>query len=537
MEWQSDPNKRALLIIRRSGYGQKENTSGETQRREGLEYANKHGLEVVHQQSIIETAFKRKERHKFKALLQKALKEKIRHLIFFWSSREARNLTDLEAHDDLIKAGQLIIHHVSESKTYWKNTPDSDFTFREINAVINKSESRSKSTMLKAALRTKGLSGWFPYRHCPLGYRHIKDKDRFGNAIKGTAKVIPDEDVQRVRIAQKEFELRAQGLSYDEIRKRNLLEAGLVPEGLRKTYSRHAIEGRLKNPFYWGYFYLTDDPVRYEGKHERIIPENILKAVQAINNGNVRGRNCASNGDDIFRGWIRCHHPDCQRLITYDKKQKVLKSTGEAKVYHLYRCADSRQIHPKRVYISEVKIWDQFESGISDYSITDGFAKDIMLALEEAMNTQRRAHKKQMEGYRIALKELEGREDAIYRHFTEGILDKEGYQRQVNKIRAERDDYNHQLEDLTLLIHDIGSEAVKRVFELAINADSQWKYKNREERLHFLKVTTSNQTLEDLTIRYQLQKPFERLAKMKGSAEWRREVLNLRTEAIQWASA
>jgi len=104
---------------------------------------------------IIETAFKRKERKKFHALIKKALKENIRHILFFWSSREARNLTDIEENDELIRAGKIIIHHVSEGKVYWKRTPDSDFTNREMNAVINKSESRGKSTMLKAALKLK----------------------------------------------------------------------------------------------------------------------------------------------------------------------------------------------------------------------------------------------------------------------------------------------------------------------------------------------------------------------------------------------
>ena len=63
--WKNDSNKKTLLVIRRSGYGQKENTSGETQLRENTDYANRHGLSVVHTESIIETAFKRKERKKF----------------------------------------------------------------------------------------------------------------------------------------------------------------------------------------------------------------------------------------------------------------------------------------------------------------------------------------------------------------------------------------------------------------------------------------------------------------------------------------
>lgn len=523
--WKSDPNKKALVVIRRSGYGQKENTSGETQRRENLEYAEKQGLEVAHIESIIETAFKRKQRKKFHALIQMALKESIRHIVFFWSSREARNLTDIEEHDELIKAGKIIIHHVTEGRVYWKETPDADFTYREMNAVMNKGESRGKSTTLKASLRTKALAGWWPYRHTTLGYVHYKDRDRYGNAIKGTAKIIVDPDEQNVRVVQKEFELRAQGKSYDDIKELVLAEKDLVPEELRKTYSRHALEVRLKNEFYWGYFHLCGDPTRYKGKHDLIIPAKILKAVEAVNNGNAckYKPTAVAVGDDIFRGWLWCNHPECQRLITYEKKKKTLKSTGEEKVYHLYRCSNSRKVHDKHVYISEDKIWEQFERTADMFEISDDFAKEILKYAEVRFVDQQRAISKQMEGHRIELKKLEEREDKIYTDYADGVLDRDGYQRQLRRIRDERDSYNHQLEHLTLHIHESGRSQVEKMFELAINAKTIWKSMDRMERVNYLKKVCSNPTLDALTLHYQLQKPFATLISMKGNEEWRKE--------------
>jgi len=523
MEWKTEPNKKTLLIIRRSGYGQKENTSGDTQSREGRDYAVRHGLDIVHEESIIETAFKRKERRKFRALIQKALSENIRHVLFFWSSREARNLTDLEENDDLIRSGKIIIHHVSEGKVYWKGTPDSDFTYRELNAVINKSESRSKSTMLKASLRTKALAGWWPYRHTTLGYVHHKDRDKFNNPIKGTAKVGLDPDFRKVRLAQREFELRAKGFSYDEIRRQNLEEKNLVPDEMRKTYSRHAIEVRLKNEFYWGFFSLTGDSKRYEGKHEKIIPAKILKAVEAVNAGNAcKLRTSVAVGDDIFRGWLKCNHPECQRLITYEKKRKTLKSTGEAKVYHLYRCSNSRKIHDKHVYVSEEKVWAQFEPSVDRFDITDAFAADILKAMEESFDVDQRTHKRQLDGQRGALKDLERKEDKLYADYADGVLDKDGHQRQLRRIRDERDALNRQFEDLTLLISDSSKTAVRKMFELATDAKTLWKSMNREERVGFLKKVCSNPTLDELTLHYHLQKPFARIASMKQNSMWRR---------------
>lgn len=525
MEWKKDLNKRALGIVRRSGLGQKENTSAETQERELRRYAQANGLELILIEPIIETAYKTEKRKKYQALMQYAQSQGIKHILFYIGSREARNLTDNEVNENLIKEDKIVIHHVSDGKVYWKGSPDSDFLNRDLIAAVNKHQSRENGTKMKASYKTKAEQGWWPYRHTTLGYIHHKEKDRYGNALKGTAKIIVNPDKDVVRLVQREFELRAQGISYDEIRHLNLAEKDLVPEELRKTYSRHAIEVRLKNEFYWGYFHLYEDPIRYEGKHEKIIPTKTLNAVEAVNSGNAckYRKSSVVGGDDIFRGWLKCDHPECQRLITYEKKKKILKSTGEAKVYHLYRCSNSRKIHDKHVYVSEEKLWEQFEPTVDRYDITKEFAADISRELENSFEKQRLAIKKQMEGYRIALKGLEENEDTAYDDLKKGVLREEQYQRKILNIRAERDELNLQLEHLTLLINDSGNDAIKKMFELAIDAKSLWKSMDRQERVSYLKKVCSNPTLDDLSLRFDIKKPFARIASWKGNSNWRRE--------------
>jgi hypothetical protein len=324
-----------------------------------------------------------------------------------------------------------------------------------------------------------------------------------------------------VKLVQKEFELRAQGFSFREIYQKNI-DADLVPEDQKKTYSRRGIEERLKNPLYWGYFFLAGAPTRYEGSHELIIPDRILKAVDAINKGKTWKRRTITSGEDVFRGWLVCGNPECQRLITYEKKLKTLKSTGESKVYHFYRCHNSRRIHDAKKYISEDKIWSQFEPVLENLTISEEFARDITNTLNETNEQQKLAMKKQMEGYRLALKDLEKQEDSAYEDMKNGLLEDKQYRRQIQKIRDERDDYNRQLEQLNLSISDAGMVAVKKVFELAINAKTLWNSMDRQERVEYLKKVCSNPTLNDLTLHYQLQKPFARLASWAQNKEWRR---------------
>ena len=520
--WKEDPNKRTLAIGRRSSTGQKDNTSAETQEREFHIYVKANDLDLVKFDAIIETAYKTEARKKYKELMNFALSNGIKHILFYIGSREARNLTDNETNERLIKEGKIIIHYVSENKVYFKDSPDSDFLMRDILTSVNKSESRANSTRVKNSFRTKAEMGWFPYRHTPLGYAHHKERDKSGYAIKGTAIVVPDPDIANVKLVQREFELRSQGHSYDVIRQSNL-DAGVVPLDQVKTYHRSSIEKRLKCSFYWGTFQLTGEPAVYHGKHELIIPAKSLKVVKAINEGNgPKVRKNVANGEDLFRGWLLCDHPECQRQMTYDPKTKIIKETGEKKVYHYYRCSNSRKVHMKLVNISEEKIWDQFEPAVEALTISQEFAIDITAALNETHEKQKAAIKKQMEGYRIELLGLEGKEDSAYQDLKKGLLDETSYQRQIERVRSSRRHYENEVERLTLTISDEAMVSVKKVFELAINAKELYKSMNREDRLEYLKKVCSNPTLDGLTLQYQLQSPFARLSNWKENSKWRR---------------
>lgn len=79
--------------------------------------------------------------------------------------------------------------------------------------------------------------------------------------------------------------------------------------------------------------------------------------------------------------------------------------------------------------VTEEKIWDQFEPAIEALTIIEEFAKDIADALNETHDKQRAAIKKQMEGFRVELQKLEGKEDEAYADFKNSILNEQGYKR------------------------------------------------------------------------------------------------------------
>lgn len=527
--WNEDLNRRAIGIVRRSSVGQEANTSADTQEREIRDYASKHGLELVQLKSITESAYKTDQRKKYKLIMNFAQTHGVKHILFYVGSREARNLTDNEQNESLIKADKITVHHVSEGKVYWKGSPDSDFLCRDISAAVNKANSRENGTKMKAAYRTKAGNGWWPYRHTPLGYVHYKERKENGAPIKGTARLIADPNGKKVQLVQREFEMRSVGLSYETIRAKNM-EEGYVPQSMLMKYSKRGVEDRLKNPIYWGYFYLSGEKTRYEGKHDLIIPKNTLKKVEQVNGGRTYKRKSLDSTIGVFRGWLKCGHPDCERAITFEHRKKKLKTTNEIVEYKFYRCSNSRRVHLKTAYIRESDVWTQLEPSIQAFSINEDFAKDIASALNQSHIKQQAAIKKQMEGFRNECLGLENREDALYQDLKLGILEETAFLRLQNRLRAERRHFELEIERLTLAINDEGMISVQKVFELAINAKSLWKGMEPLHRLEYLKKIMFEPKLEGLTIRYQLEKPFARLASWQENCEWRRERdLNPRT--------
>lgn len=520
--WKNEPNNKGVLIVRRSSHGQKDNTSEASQIADCKAWCEQHGIELVEIIPIIESAYRSKNRTKHLAAKRQAKKLKVKHIIYHKSDRGSRNLTDAEGIGDSAKKGDFIFHFVTERVVLHKDSPDSDFLMLEYQAIQNKHYSRDLSSKVSRAVKAKAESGWWPYRHTPLGYFHKKDTDDYGNTRKGTAKLTPGPTQRDIDQVNREFELRAQALTYDEIAE-NMIAEGWITKAKQKHY-RSTLTKRLKNPLYWGYFYLTNDETRYEGKHEQIIPKDILKKVEQINSSNSCKRLRPNVEQGHFSGgFIKCADPECGCQITYDPTKKKIKSTGQTKTYHYYRCANGKKVHKKRSTISEESLLNQFGEGISAMSITEEFAKDIAEAINETRGKQKLAIKKQMEGYRVAIAGLDEKLDRAYDRRDNGELTRNEYEQQKARIRLERDDYTNQLESLSLQIGDEAMASVEKVFQLAINAESLWKSANPKERAEKLKQVVSNPVLDGLTLQYQLQKPFATLAKMKGNKEWRRE--------------
>jgi hypothetical protein len=489
MDWihQQETNKKSIAILRVSSKQQERGTSLESQEKEIQGYCKEFGLEVIANGifRISESAKDSHDRKKYKEAIRFALKNRIRHIIFYMNDRESRNLTDLEYNEKLVKQDKLVIHHVQDRKVFHQGSSVSDILVRNFTGIINKDYSLRLSVKINRGTLAKAEMGFYPASRPPMGYACRREIDENGReATRGIAYIVIDPNTKRVRQVQREFQLRALGKSLGEIRDQ-IIKEGFISKGKEKAYRMGAIEYRLKNKFYWGYFDWKG--VQYRGKHQQLIQSDILRAVKK--SFEVRNYHTGPIGRESLLGnWMRCGTEGCGRLILFDPKKKKIKSTGEIKVFPYYRCSNSRRIHPnlKGLAVTEDAILDKLKPIIGDASITDDFADKIRAAMKVVHEQAKDSIKLKAADYRQQLRDLRGQEDLAYNHFVDGTLTKEQYRRQIERIRDEHDACEEKLEAANLAITDAVYVSLDRLLELLIGPR-----KNKTQNQHLTDILTS----------------------------------------------
>lgn len=512
-------NNRAIAVIRVSTLKQVDGSSQDLQEQKIGEYSKEKGLEIVRLVRIAESAKRSVDRKKYKAARSAALKEGIRHFLYYMPDRECRNFTDMEENEELARAGIIEIHYVNDRKVLNQDSSDSDFMIRAMQAMNDSQFSRILSRKVSDAIIRKAQTGWFPFSQLPLGYVHVRRKDADGNELRKSTIVGVDPDLRNVNLVRKEFELRAQGLSLLAIRDR-CLELGIVPDAIKRSYTPTSVEKHLKNKFYWGKFDVKG--VEYIGKHELIVPLPLREAVSAsFGSRPVYGRRFRGEHGIFGGGFLRCAHPECGSQITYDPKKKKIFSEGIERTYHYYHCANGRKVHTNQTIISEEVIWKEMEKVVDSICITEVLAKRIAEALNEAHRKVEAESHLVIQQCQEEIKRLDKRKDGLFDLRIGGEMNDFDFKSAKQRIDSEREKAFATLERAQSHINGKYRETAKSILELSIRAKELWKTRNAGERVEFLKLLLSNQVMDGKTLRFEMKKPFSVLAKMASSEKWR----------------
>lgn len=515
MDWRNYANTRGIGIIRRSHARQKENCSDEIQRLEIERGANELGIEIVSYDDFIESSKNSGSRKKYQEALRRARRIGADHIFFYMTDREARNLTDVEANQEAVLRGDIVLHYVKDRKCLHKYSPESEFQLREFQAVIDKSWSRKLSVRTTATQDHKVREGIYPGNKGVLGYLIGKAQ---GSKWSG---LVPNPDIKIREWVNREFELYTQGMSFKAIRDACIKE-GLVPADQKKSYWQSSVERRIKDPVYFGKFRWNDEV--YDGSHEVIIPSSILqKAKQRLEGRKTYGRRDFSGRGMMANGWLKCGGEDCGCAVIFDPKPKVNKQTGLTKVYNYYHCTNGRGVHVnmKGMNITEERLWEQFEKSLDEITITKMLAKQVAAALNESHKNTCKETLAEIDEFEKRLDSLDGRKSQLVDAVLDGLISREDMNLRKRSLEEERAAILEKLRVKQVAITNKANETAKSILELAIDAKSLWKERSAYERIEFLKMILSNPTWDGVSVQYEMKKPFALLREMKRLENWR----------------
>ena len=524
--WWDDTNDRAMLICRVSDRKQLDGVSLEAQEHHQQLYAERVGLRVVATEPFQESAKRSKLRAQFHAAIEKARREKIRHLVFYMWDRIARNFTDAEMLEELVGEGEVIIHVVQTGAVLHQDGNEGDFFSFDINIAQAKQENRNRRRKTIDGMEQRCRNGWYPSRP-PTFYWQQPTVDEEGRLKKRGAIVAGPTEEGRV-LLRRQAELRISGASLELVRQTCLAER-LVPPKLIRAYRISLIERMLKNPFYAAIpkphdGYKSQFVWRgtwYEAKHEPVFSVREWEQLQATFGLKPALRKRKHEGLFVSGPLrLRCADPGCGCTITYAPKTKP-----SGRVYSYYRCSDGKHVHvgrgERQINVLEEELLGQLGQAVDLIHVTDDLAHAIANALSETHRQARRAKAEALEIFKAQLAALDGRDDRLYDRLDRGEIDSETFSSQQKRLRQERDDLLAKLRDADAHADDGYLVTAERVLELAKNAKKLWERRTPQERCDLLDKLLCNPVLDGRTVRFDLRKPFDVVAKMGRDDLWR----------------
>ena len=234
--------EKAVLYTRFSSDEQrKKGFSLDYQEKQGREYAERNGLQIV--KTFTESfSAKRPGRPMFNEMLSFVRKNKIRHLIFLKSDRASRNGVDSATLVYMAERDLYNIHLIQDGLCLNQKSRPTDFLIFEMNNVFANFYPRNLSVEVTTKLLEKAEQGYYPERS-PVGYQR-KPKLR---------KAYLQIDPEKAPFIKRIFELYSTGnYSYKTLAAKMREEGFMISPAVKCGKSN--IEDILNNPIYMGDF-------------------------------------------------------------------------------------------------------------------------------------------------------------------------------------------------------------------------------------------------------------------------------------------
>ncbi len=312
----------------------------------------------------------------------------------------------------------------------------------------------SKGT--KRGIRGKLERGGLP-RYAPPGYLN----DRLEKTI------VPDPD--RFDLVRKMWDMMLTGKynAYkitDFARKELKFRTRKTKKTGGKPLSSSMVYRMFKNPFYYGKMLHCGE--LYDGNHKPMVTEEEFNVVQDIISGKSRKRRRKHNFP--FTGIIVCGNCGC--LVTAEKKQKHIKSTGKTNTYVYYRCTRRKQgIKCMEPVIKGEELEEQIMEILGKYTISPEFKDWALGVIEEGHEKEVKDRSKVTKNFRKQQTDLESQLDNLTTMRLRELVTDEEYLEKKEKLQEELGSVRTRVGELDNRL-DNWWKKVDKAFDFAVTA-------------------------------------------------------------------
>jgi site-specific DNA recombinase len=504
MNPQGDPQMKAVIFTRVSSAGQEDGVSLDAQEAKLKEYCQDKSLPIIQGYRVVESSTVG-ERKKFKEALNFIEKQKEPIALVVHSiDRLLRGFKEYGILQTLVDNGKMEIHAYNERLILCKDSPLAvrlQFDMMVLGAKMYVGMARDH--IIKA--RDYKLGQGEIIGHVPTGYLNYRDT--------GTKKATVILDNQRAILVKRLFQEYSTGtLTYSEL-VTMAKQWGLTSHRTNEPLSKASMAKMIKNPFYKGQMLIKGK--LYSHVYPILIEPSLFDQCQAVSqrfskkNKTENAIQQRSKKPFVFRGLIRCSHCGCQITSDIKKGRYVYLFCSKAKGKEL--CKAER--------IREEKAMEIVENVLDRIKVPESLIQAIQERLKTQYDLERADFKALSKQLQSRLNENEKSSDKLLNLYLAGSITEDTYDKKQHQLQKERQDISNQLatcfED-----DDEFRDSFVTLLRVVSHAADLFKSSKVEQKRKIISFVFSNLFLEGENIRYELNRPFDKLLGMGACKSW-----------------
>ncbi len=494
----------AVIFTRVSSVGQEDGVSLDAQEAKLLDYCREKSLDILETFRVVESSTRGDRKQFFKALSFIEKQKKRTVLLVHSIDRLLRGFKEYGLIETLIEQDKLEIHAYNERLIINKNTPWTEqlqFDFSILGAKLYVGQIRQH---VNKAIEFK-LSKGEVVGNVPVGYLNVRDPE----SKKATVTL----DSKRAFLVKRLFQEYATGtVSMGELAKLTG-HWGLTSTRTGKTITKASMANILKNPFYYGEMMVRGQ--RYPHAYPKLIDKALFDRCQAIiagtsvsNPPEIRIQQRAKK-PFIFRGLMRCADCGCQVVSDLKKGRYVYLACTKAKGKDVCQAGRIRE---------EVAL-EVVEHVLSRINIPESLIMKIQERLKSQYDDQRSDMLAMAQQLQNQFSEIDIRLDRLLNLYLDQSITQETYDKKRLQLQAERQSLGHQIMDYTKDDSEFRNSFVT-LLQVISRAASTFKSSKVEQKRKILSLVFSNLWLEGQNVRYELNKPFDKIVNLPECKEW-----------------